>query len=102
MERQVKPRRADNATRLALVVTSQLIDWRNLLTVVKPASLIRWHRKGFQLFWRWKSTSCDRPRVPADLQRLIAEMARANRSWGEERIASELLLNLGIRVRPGL
>jgi len=41
---------------------------------VKPDTLIRWHRKGFQLFWRWKSRSRGRPRVPADLQRLIGEM----------------------------
>jgi putative transposase len=47
MERQVKPRRPDNATRIALVALSQVTDWRNLLTVVKPDTLIRWHRKGF-------------------------------------------------------
>jgi hypothetical protein len=52
---------------------------------------------GFRLFWRWKLRPRGRPRLPADLQRLIAEMAAANRSWGEERIASELLLKLGIQ-----
>jgi putative transposase len=57
MERQVKPHRADDATRIALVARSWLIDWRPVLTVVKPDTLIRWHRKGFQLFWRWKMTS---------------------------------------------
>ncbi len=100
VERQVRPRRADDATRIALVALSCLIDWRRLLTVVKPDTLIRWHRKGFQLFWRWKSRPPGRPRLPADLQRLIADMAAANRTWGEERIASELLLKLGIRVSP--
>ena len=77
---------------------SWLIDWRPILTVVQPATLIRWHRRGFQLFWQWKSRPRGRPRVPADLQRLIGEMASANRTWGEERIASELLLKLGVRV----
>ena len=100
VERQVKPRRADDTTRIALVALSWLIDWRRIFMVVKPDTLIRWHRKGFQLFWRWKSMPCGRPRVPADLQRLIAQMAAANRTWGEERIASELLLKLGIRVSP--
>ena len=100
VERQVKPRRADDATRIALVALSWLIDWRRLLTVVKPETLIRWHQKGFQLFWRWKSRPRGRPRLPADLQRLIAAMAAANRTWGEERIASELLVKLGIRVSP--
>ena len=90
VERQVKLRRADDATRIALVVLSWLIDWRRILTVVKPGTLIGWHRKGFQLFWRWKSLPRGRPRLPADRQRLIAEMAAANRTWGEERIAWEL------------
>src|SRR2546426_8758480 len=99
-ERQVKPRRADDATRITLVALSWLIDWRRILTVVKPDTLIRWHRKDFQLFWRWKSAPRGRPRLPADVRQLIAEMATANRTWGEERIASELLLKLGIRVSP--
>jgi len=100
LERQVKPRRADDATRLTLIALSRLIDWRQLITVVKPKTLIRWHRNGFRLFWRWKSRPQGRPRVPADLRQLIAEMAAANRTWGEERIASELLVKLGIRVSP--
>jgi transposase InsO family protein len=100
LERQVKPRRADDATRIALVALSRLIDWRRVLTVVKPDTLIRWHRKGFRLFWRCRSLPCGRPRLPAPLRQLIAEMAAANRTWGEERIASELLVKLGIRVSP--
>jgi len=100
VERQVKPRRADDATRIALVALSSLIEWRRLLTIVKPDTLVRWHRKGFQLFWRWKSRPRGRPRLRTDLQRLIADMAAANRTWGEERIASELLLKLGICVSP--
>jgi len=86
-------------TRIALVALSRLIDWRRVLTVVKPDTFIRWHRKGFRLFWRWKSSG-GRPRLPAELRELIAEMAAANRMWGEERIASELLVKLGIRVSP--
>jgi hypothetical protein len=46
VERRVKPRRADDATRIALVALSWLIDWQTILTVVKPDTLIRWHRKG--------------------------------------------------------
>jgi hypothetical protein len=100
VERQVKPRRADDATRIALVALSWLIDWRRVLTVVKPDTLVRWHRKGFRLLWRWKSRHRGRPRVPTDVRPLICDMAAANRTWGEERIASELLLKLGIRVSP--
>src|SRR3990167_7353645 len=83
-ERRVKSRRADAATRITLVVLSQLIDWKTVLTIVKPDTLIRWHRKGFRLFWRWKSRAPGRPPVPVDLQQLIASMARANATWGEE------------------
>src|SRR5262245_27910929 len=87
IERQVKPRLADNATRITLTALASRVDWRGLLTIVKPDTLIRWHRKGFRLFWRWTSTPRGRPRIPADLQQLIREMASANRTWGEERIA---------------
>jgi putative transposase len=100
VERQAKPRRADDATRITLVALSRFIEWRQLLTVVKPETLIRWHRKGFRLFWRWKSRGPGRPPIPADVQRLIETMAVANCTWGEERIAAELLVKLGIRVSP--
>ena len=100
IERQAKPRRADDATRIALVALSRLVDWRRLLTIVKPDTLIRWHRTGFRLYWRWKSKPRGRPRVPAELRQLIKDMALANRTWGEERIAAELVVKLGIRVSP--
>src|SRR5262249_43423966 len=99
-ERKVKPRRADDATRVVLAGLSRFLAWRELLVMVKPETLIRWHRTGFRLFWRWRSRAPGRPTIPANVQRLIATMAAANRTWGEERIASELLLKLGIRVSP--
>ena len=80
-ERQVTPRRATDATRLALL-------W-----------LGRWHRQGFRLFWRWKSQPGRQP-IPPELQALIRQMARDNPPWGQERIANELLLKLGLRVSP--
>jgi len=95
LERQVKPRRAKAATRLTLVLLSRLFVWREVLTVVKPETLIRWHRQGVRMFWRWKSKPRGRPRVPSELQKLIAEMADDNPTWGEECIAAELLLKLG-------
>jgi len=66
---------------------------------VQPETFTRWHRQGFRLFWRWKSGS-GRPPIPENLQALIRRMARENPSWGEERIANELLLKLGLRVSP--
>jgi Reverse transcriptase (RNA-dependent DNA polymerase) len=99
-ERGVRARRADDATRITLVVLAYLIDWRAALTIVTPETLIRWHRKGFRLFWRWKSKARGRPRLPVDVRDMIAAMACANATWGEERIATELRLKLGIRVSP--
>ena len=100
LERHVKPRRAKVATRLALVLPSRLFVWREVLAVVNPETFIRWHRQGFRLFWRGKSKPRGRPWVPAELRKLIAEMAADNPTWGEERIAAELLLKLGIRISP--
>src|SRR5207237_1058743 len=74
-------------------------NWRDALIVVRPRTLIAWHRKGFRLFWRWKSEA-GRRSIPVELQRLIQRMARENASWGQERIANELLLKLGLRVSP--
>jgi hypothetical protein len=99
-ERKVKPRRADDATRWMMATLSRMFPWGNSLMNVKPDTLIRWQRKGFRLFWRWKSKPTGRPRLPKDLWRLIREMAADNPIWGEERIANELKLKLGIRVSP--
>ena len=98
-ERQVKPRRATNATRLAMVWLSHCFDWRPVLRIVKPDPFTGWHRQGFRLFWRWKSKP-GRPALPKDLQALIRRMALENPTWGQERIADELLLKLGLRVSP--
>src|SRR5207244_11568392 len=98
-ERHVTPRRTTNATRLALVWLGRWFDWRQALTIVQPTTFIRWHRQGFCLFWRWKSRP-GRPSIPVDLQALIRRMARENPTWGQERIANELLLKLGLRVSP--
>jgi hypothetical protein len=98
-ERKVDPRRIDPATRITLVLLSKLFNWRDALVVVQPKTLIRWHRAGFQLLWHWKSKP-GRPPIPAELRRLIREMSRDNSLWGEERIANELLVKLGIRVSP--
>jgi putative transposase len=80
-------------------VLARWFDWRQALVIVQPATLIRWHREGFRRFWRW--TFCHgRPPIPANLQTLIRRMARDNPTWGEERIANELRLKLGLRVSP--
>jgi putative transposase len=99
IERGVRPRRIEAATRISLSFLSRLFHWRDALTVVSPATLIHWHRAGWRLFWRMKSRP-GRPPIPSELQALIRRLANENPSWGEERIANELLLKLGIRVSP--
>ena len=98
-ERGVKPRRIDAATRVSLAWWSRWCDWRSCLIVVRPETVIRWHRAGWRLLWRYKSRP-GRPRIPLELRQLIRRMATDNPLWGEERIANELLLKLGIRVSP--
>lgn len=98
-ERQVQSRRATDPVRLTLVLLARGFAWREALTIVQPATLVRWHRQACRIFWRWRSRP-GRPRLPAELQRVIAAMAQDNPTWGEERIAGELLLKLGIRVSP--
>jgi transposase InsO family protein len=89
----------DPATRIALALLSRLFDWRDALIVVRPETLIRWHHAGWKLFWRLKSRP-GRPAIPLELQNLIRRMANENPTWGQERIANELLLKLGVHVSP--
>jgi transposase InsO family protein len=72
--------------------------WREHLTIVTPDTVVRWHRQGWRLFWRWKSRSAGgRPHLSPEVQDLIRTMSRENRLWGTERIRGELL-KLGIVV----
>ena len=74
-------------------------DWRASLVIVKPDTVVSWHRQGFRLSWRWKSRhrSDGRPAVPREVRDLIRRMSKANSLWGAPRIHGELL-KLGIEV----
>jgi transposase InsO family protein len=83
-----------------LVLLGRLLpQWRHALLLVKPETVLRWHRAGFRLFWRrvCRSAGPREPRVAPDVIALIRRMAADNRVWGAERIRGELL-KLGIRV----
>jgi putative transposase len=99
VERGVKPRRIDRVTRIELTLLSRFFNWRDAQVVVRPETMIRWHRAGWKLFWRLKSRP-GRPPIPAPIQVLIRRIANENPLWGEERIAHEMLRKLGIRVSP--
>jgi putative transposase len=74
-------------------------DWRSSLMIVKPDTVIRWHRPGFRLYWRWKSRTKKRgrPWTAVEIRQLIQRVARENPTWGAPRIQFELAL-LGYTV----
>jgi len=70
----------------------------NALKIVKPETVIRWHRAGFRVDWRRKSRAGEgRPRIPLEIRRLIQDVSLANPLWGAPRIHGELL-KLGTEV----
>ena len=85
--------------RLLWVWLSQLwTGWRSALIIVKPETVIAWHRKGFGYYWAWKSRHRQgRPFVSTELRDLIRKMSLANPRWGAPRIHGELL-KLGLEV----
>ena len=71
---------------------------RDALAIVKPETVVKWHRAGFRLYWRWKSKARGgRPTVPLEIRKLIREMSIANPLWGAPRIHGELL-KLGVGI----
>ena len=83
---------------LLVLLASRVRAWKDALLIVKPDTLLRWHRQGFRLFWKRKSRAPSRaPRIPAETIALIQEMASNNRLWGVKRVQGELL-KLGINV----
>src|SRR5438552_18264102 len=75
-----------------VVVRALRHDWRRHLVVVRPESVIRWHRQAWRLLWRWRSRGpLGRPRLSAEVRELIATMTQENPRWGSERIRGELL-----------
>lgn len=68
------------------------------MAIVRPETIVRWHRAGFRMYWRWRShNGVGRPKVSAELRKLIGEMSRANPLWGAPHIHGELL-KLGFDV----
>lgn len=99
LQRTVKRPRFTRTDRARLVVlASRVRTWKDALLIVKPETLLHWHRQGFRLFGKRKSKTPSRePKVPAETVALITEMTANNRLWGAERIRGELL-KVGIRV----
>jgi putative transposase len=100
LQRQSKRPNLLPSDRLFWVLLSRFwTRWRSAVALVKPATVVRWHRQSVRLFWKWKSRpgKRGRSRTPLEVIHLIRRMARKNPTWGEERIQSELRL-LGYEV----
>ena len=67
------------------------------MVLVKPATVVQWHRKGFRLYWRWRSRRPGRPKMSSEIRDLIRQLSHTNPLWGAPRIHGELL-KLGIEV----
>ena len=100
LQRKVRGRvQFTNDDRLFLI---QLYRWfpsiLKAITIIRPETLVRWHRAGFRRYWRWKSRSLGRrPQIDADLRALIRRISVDNPLWGAPRIHGELL-KLGFEV----
>ena len=99
LRRTTKRPKLTNADRAFWVALCGLWpDWQNALILAKPQTIIGWHRKGFKLYWTWKSRNRGgRPPIDAQIRKLIRRMARENATWGAPRIHGELLM-LGFEV----
>ena len=100
LRRSVKRPKLTSADRLLWAWLCEVwIDWRSSLVIVKPETVIGWHRKGFRLFWTWKVRRGQpgRPSVSKEIRQLIRKMSRENPLWGAPRIHGELL-KLGIDI----
>ncbi len=91
--------RLRNIDRLILVWMYRMFpSILNAITVVKPETVIRWHRRGFRAYWHWKSRQRGgRPKIDREIRDLIRRMSKENPLWGAPRIHGELLM-LGIEV----
>jgi putative transposase len=98
LKRSVKRPRFSNVDRALWVLLSRRwAGWSDALVIVKPATVIKWHRAGFHRYWTWRSRpKGGRPAVDPEIRKLIKRMANAN-LWGAPRIHGELL-ELGIRI----
>ncbi|MDR3012718.1 MAG: integrase core domain-containing protein [Chitinispirillales bacterium] len=70
-------------------------NWKNALLIIKPDTVIRWHRKGFRLYWKWKSRrgkKAGRKTIPYELKKMVGQMTTENPIWGAPRIRAELKL----------
>ena len=102
LKRQVKRPQLKGRDRVLLVVlASKLQQWRQAMLIIKPETLLGWHRELFRLVWKHKSAAPgQKPRIPTETIAFIRQLAGENKLWGAERIQGELLkLNIKLAKR---
>jgi hypothetical protein len=93
----VKPRFRRSDRRFWIWLVRNWPNWRHGVVILKPETIIRWHRDGYRRFWRFRSGGKPgRPRIPRRHIAFIKQISRENPAWGEDRIALEMKLKLGI------
>lgn len=100
LQRSVKRPRLSNLDRGLWVLLRRFwTDWAKVLVIVKPDTVVRWHRAGFRRYWTWRSRRLrpGRPCVAPEVRELIRNMCRANPLWGAPRVHGELA-KLGISI----
>ena len=98
--RQIRPRRRDADRRFWVFACQWFSGWRRSLIVVRPDTVVGWHRKGWKAYWRWRSrrlVGTGRRKIEPELRELIRRMARENPLWGQCRIQAELA-SLGFKI----
>lgn len=98
LRRNTKTPRLRLRDRVLWITLSRLWpNWRGSLAIVRPKTVVAWHRRSWRLYWRWKSRSRGRPKVSREVRKLIRRMSRENPLWGAPRVHGELL-KLGYEV----
>jgi len=94
LQQKLKRPRLRSRDRIFWALLSRIwANWRSALLIVQPDTVVGWHRQSFKLFWRWKSQRRrGRPRIEAEIRKLIRRMSRESPLWGTPRIQSELAL----------
>jgi hypothetical protein len=90
-QRSMKRQKIKNSDRIFWVWLSRIWnDWRSSLIIVKPPTVIAWHKKAFKLYWKWKSRRVGRPNIDWEVIKLIRKIQKENPTWSAQRIQGEL------------
>ena len=92
-----RPKLTDTDRLFWVVLSRFWSGWHYSLHIVRPETVVRWHRQGFRYYWRWKSRQRGRPKVDPEIRELVRRICLANPLWGAPRVHGELL-KLGIEI----